>query len=250
MRFVEFGDKKNPKILLIHGYGISWKMWTSQINVLQKDYQVILPVLDGHDEENNSDFISIQESAQKIINYIEMNYNSSLFAICGSSLGGTIAFEILAQNRLKVEKAIIDAGPAAPFSKLFIKFSIIYRSILNYLIRKRNNLAIKQLENSYLPKEAVEDAINICSRMSSKTYKNVYLSCFTYELPLSIKDTKTDILYWYGSKEAFLFKKSVKFISQTLPNVKIEVFKGYNHGELCIGNPSLFLEKCYEFFKS
>ena len=52
MRFIEFGDKINPKILLIHGYGVSWKMWKSQIDILQKDYQIILPVLDGHDEEN------------------------------------------------------------------------------------------------------------------------------------------------------------------------------------------------------
>lgn len=249
MRFNEFGDKNNPIILLIHGYGVSWKMWKPHIEVLQKEYFLIVPALDGLDEENDSNFISVEKSAEDIITYIKMNYEGSIYAICGASLGGTIAFEILAQNRIEVEKAIIDAGPIVPSSKLFLNFSIRVRLRQNRQIRKGNIRAIKQIQNLFTG-ELSNEIIKTCAQMSEETCRNVQISCFTYQLSSSIQETNTEIAYWYGSKEAFLYKKASKFISELLPNAKIEVFKGYNHGELCMCNPELFVEKANGFFRN
>ncbi|MCB2340407.1 alpha/beta fold hydrolase [Clostridium estertheticum] len=61
MLFREFGNKNNKAIILIHGYGISWRMWKSQIEVFSKDYFVIVPVLDGHDTGNNSTFTTVEK---------------------------------------------------------------------------------------------------------------------------------------------------------------------------------------------
>jgi len=37
-------------------------MWKPQIEFLSKDYFVIVPVLDGHDTENNSTFTTIEKA--------------------------------------------------------------------------------------------------------------------------------------------------------------------------------------------
>ena len=249
MRFIEFGDKKNPTIVLIHGYSVSWKMWKPHIDLLQKYYLLIVPILDGHDEENDSIFISVEKSAKDISDYIQTYYDGSIFALCGASLGGTIGLEVLAQNSIKIQKAIIDAGPAAPFSKLFTILAIKGRILQNRLIRKDIKLIKKAMYKSPYPKEVIEDSIKMCLRMSDETCKNVQISCFTYNLPLSIKDNKADIAYWYGSKEGRIYKKSLKRISQVLPDAEIEMFKGYNHGELCIADSQHFIEKALKFFK-
>ncbi|UJW58952.1 hypothetical protein HXZ66_16860 [Bacillus sp. A116_S68] len=68
-------------------------------------------------------------------------------------------------------------------------------------------------------------------------------------LPPAIKNTKTRITYWYGSKEAFFLKKSAEAISKILPSTQVKVFQGFDHGELCIGNPELYIQKSLAFFK-
>ncbi|PKM53625.1 MAG: hypothetical protein CVU98_14075 [Firmicutes bacterium HGW-Firmicutes-3] len=70
MLFNEFGNKQNKAIILIHGYGISWRMWKPQIDVLSNDYFVIVPVLDGHDIENKSTFTTVEKAAADISDYV------------------------------------------------------------------------------------------------------------------------------------------------------------------------------------
>ena len=50
MIFHEFGDKKFPHILLIHGGGNSWWNYLRQARILSDKYHVILPTLNGHGE--------------------------------------------------------------------------------------------------------------------------------------------------------------------------------------------------------
>lgn len=96
----------------------------------------------------------------------------------------------------------------------------------------------------------VEDVFRVGANMTDESCRNAHLSVFSYTLPDSIADTRTDIAYWYGSKEAWLGKKYANCILSKLPGVKIKVFKGFDHGELCIGNPDLYLKEVTEFLNS
>ena len=71
MIFHEFGDKKFPHILLIHGGGNSWWNYLRQARILSDKYHVILPTLDGHGEEYQKEYISTENSAQQIMDYIK-----------------------------------------------------------------------------------------------------------------------------------------------------------------------------------
>ena len=48
MRFQEYGTKQKNVILLLHGGGLSWWNYREVAEHLQKEYHVILPILDGH----------------------------------------------------------------------------------------------------------------------------------------------------------------------------------------------------------
>ena len=95
MIFHEFGDKNFPDILLIHGGGNSWWNYLRQARMLSDKYHVILPTLDGHGEEYQKEYISTENSAKQILEYIKNNCDRKLFAIGGVSLGGQIAIELL-----------------------------------------------------------------------------------------------------------------------------------------------------------
>lgn len=248
MKFEEFGNKNNKAIIFIHGYGMSWKMWKPQINVFSKEYFVIVPVLDGHDIDNNSTFITVEKAAADIIEYVIQTYGEHVFAICGASLGATIALDVLAQNRLKVDKAIIDAGPIVPINNVLLNFSIKSRIRQAHSMKKGSKFLNYIFSRTFYPKEMVDEIFRIGANMTDESCRNSHLSVFRYSLPTSIADTKTDIAYWYGSKEAWLGKKYAKCISAIVSNVKVKVFKGLDHGELCIGHPDLYIKQVNDFF--
>lgn len=228
-------------------------MWLPQIEFFSKDYFVVVPILDGHDINNNSTFTTVEKASEDIIDYAIKTYGKHIFAICGASLGGTIAVDILAQNQLEVEKAIIDAGPIVPMNKWFLNLVVKMRIMQIHIMKKRSHLFNYLFSNyifSFYPEKMLDEMFKICENMTVESCRNVHLSTFSYSLPTSIANIKTDIAYWYGSKEAFYGNKYAKAILAIVPSVKIKIFKGFNHGELCIGNPDLYISEAMEFFNS
>lgn len=118
MIFHEFGNKDFPHILLIHGGGNSWWNYLRQARMLSDKFHVILPTLDGHGEEYQKDYISTEQSAQQIMDYIKNNCDGKLFALGGVSLGGQIAIEVLSLDSDIAQKAIIDGSVCIPHPKL------------------------------------------------------------------------------------------------------------------------------------
>lgn len=51
MRFVEYGNPKLPTIMLVHDIGLSYWAYADIKEELAKEYHVVLPILDGIDEE-------------------------------------------------------------------------------------------------------------------------------------------------------------------------------------------------------
>ncbi len=249
MRFLEYGNQNNKAIILIHGYSISWKMWLPQIDFFSKDYYVIVPILDGHDLKNSSTFTTVEQAATDIIDYVKGVYGEEIYALCGASLGATIGIDILAKNQLKINKAIIDAGPVVPMNKLMLYLSIKIRLRQINSMKKGDKRMHNMLNRSFYSKELVEEILKIGANMTEENCRNIHLSVYNYSLPSSLKTVKTDLAYWYGSKEAWFGKKYAKAISKTLPKAEIKVFQGLNHGELCIGDPELYIKEATAFFQ-
>lgn len=80
MKFHTFGSINKPKIILIHGTLTPWQMWETQIEYYKKKYCVIVPALNGHQEEQKSEFYSIEQEAQNIEKYCIDNNIKEIFA--------------------------------------------------------------------------------------------------------------------------------------------------------------------------
>lgn len=147
----------------------------------------------------------------------------------------------------KQNKAIIDAGPIVPMNQCLLNLSVNYRISQAHSMKKGNRLLKHLLSRTFYPPEMIDDVFKIGANMTDESCRNAHLSVFRYALSTSIADTQTDIAYWYGSKEAWLGEKYGKCILSIVPNVKIKVFKEFDHGELCIGNPDLYITEVTEF---
>ena len=116
MRFIEYGKENKDVIVLLHGGGLSWWNYREVAELLQTDFRVILPILDGH-SGSDSDFTTIEDNADRIISFIDENFGGSVLLLGGLSLGGQVLLEILSRRKDICRFAIVESALVLP-SKL------------------------------------------------------------------------------------------------------------------------------------
>ena len=248
MIFHEFGDKKFPHILLIHGGGNSWWNYLRQARMLSDKYHVIVPTLDGHGEEYQKDYISTENSAQQIMEYIKNNCDRKLFAIGGVSLGGQIVMELLSLDSDIAEKAIIDGSICISQPKLARICTVIIKLFGKIMFSKSASkiqlgLMKKMYPNMAYPEEIENYYIEDMPRLPIKTLVTIYQTYMgEYRLKHAIKESKAQVLYIYGEKEMKCVKESAKLFQKMHPDCTLYEAKGYNHGYLSAYLPLEWME--------
>ena len=256
MKFHEFGDKNLPSILLIHGGGSSWWNYLRQARILSEEYRVILPTLNGHGEEYQLDYVSTEDSALEILDYIKANCGGKLLAIGGVSLGGQIAMELLSLDSEIAEKAIIDGSLCIPQPRL-AKISIFLVSLFGKLMFSKSSCKFQlSLMNKFYPQLAYPDEIKNyymedMPRTPNKTLVTIYKTYMGhYKLNSRISKSKAQVLYIYGEKELKCVKESARLFEQLHPNTILFEAKGYNHGYLSAYLPQEWVDLVIPFLKS
>ena len=255
MKFHEFGDKNNPHIMLIHGGGNAWWNYLRQARALSERYHVILPTMDGHGEEYRIPYVSTEATADKLMDYINENCDGHLFALGGVSLGGQIVIELLSRKSDLAEKAIIDGSICYPTPHManfcMLTFQLTYKLLFSEKACNRQlALMPKMLPQKMLYTEELQDYYRKeMPLLPKETMLSVYRTYMHYQLKESLRDTKAQVMYWYGEKEMKCVKKSAKLFQAYVPDCKIYEAKGYNHGYLAIYLPEEWLTLAGAFFE-
>lgn len=236
--------KEDFKILLDH-----WeKVYLRQARMLASHYHVILPTLDGHGEEFMTPYISTEESAAKIIAYINENCSGSVFAVGGVSLGEQIVMEILCQSPDIAQKAIIDGSICVPQPRLARCCSAVIRMCWPLLFSRKACKLEVALLNKCMPKmrllkEIVDLYMKDMPNFRKETMCTIYRTYMAkYQLDDRIKNVTAQVLYWYGSKEMKCVKKSAAFFKSLVPSCQLYEAKGYGHGYLAAYLPEEWMK--------
>ena len=78
-------SSKDISSILLHGGGLSWWNYIDEISLLENEFHIVIPILDGH-SGSDTNFTSIESNALEIINFINKNYNGKVKLIGGLSL--------------------------------------------------------------------------------------------------------------------------------------------------------------------
>ena len=243
MHYVEFGKENNNIILLLHGGGLSWWNYEDVAKSLQKDYHVILPILDGH-AKSEKPFTSIEDNADEIINFIDAHLGGSVFLIGGLSLGGQILLEILSQRNDICKYAIIESALVIPSKLTYSMIKPAFGSCYGLIQYKWfSKLQFKSLK---IRSDLFDCYFRDTCAISKKDMIAFLQANSLYSLKKSIKNCTAKVYIFVGERENIAIQKSAKIIHQALPESVLHVLPELYHGEFSINKGIDYANKIRE----
>lgn len=246
MHYVEYGKENNNIILLLHGGGLSWWNYEDTAKSLQKDFHIILPILDGH-AESDKPFTTIEDNAAEIIAFIDTHFGGSVFMIGGLSLGGQILLEILSQRNNICKYAIIESALVIPSKITHSMIKPAFGSCYGLIQYKWfSKLQFKSLKIK-------PDLFDCYYKETCDISKNDMIAFLQanslYSLKESIKSCEAKVFVFVGEKENNTMLKSAEMIHQTLRNSFLQVIPKLYHGEFSINHGKDYANKIREIIE-
>lgn len=248
MKFLEFGDPSAPTIVLLHGGGLSWWSWTDVIEGLKSEYHLVAIVLDGHGEEGERPFLSIEDSASKLIEYVDAQCFGHVFALMGLSIGAQIVLEVLSQRPHIAKHAVVESALVFPI-KATATLAVPMFKLFYGLIQKRW-FSKWQSKSLFVTEPFFEHYYQDSLKMSKETLIQMTLSNGSYALKESLKKTNAHTLVIVGEKELGLMIKSAKAIHDCIEGSILMIMPKMGHGELSLVHSNDFIKRVEKFIIS
>ena len=238
MTVIEYGKQNTEIIILLHGGGLSWWNYREVAKPLEKDYHVILPVLDGH-AGSDAPFATIEDNAARLISYIDTHFGSQVTVLGGLSLGGQIALEMISQRPDICRLALIESAQVKP-SKLTC--ALIGPTFgMSYGLIKQRWFAKLQATYLGIPKELFEDYYrDTCAITKADMIAFLKANC-AYEIKNGLRETTARTKIVAGSREQKSILDSAKLLNSIIPCSKAEILPRLRHGDLSINNPEKYV---------
>lgn len=237
------GGKGEGTILLLHGGGLNWWNFRAVAELLQKNYHVVLPILDGH-AGSDAPFRSIEENAKRIIEYIDREWGGSVMLLGGLSLGAQIAVEVLRRRGDICRYALLESASVIPDP---LTHTLIGPSVrCSYgLIRKR---WFSRWQFSYLriPEDLFADYYRDSCGISCEDMVSFLAASTAYACPERI-ETRAKVRMVVGEREAGSMRCSARLLQEVIPGSSLSVLPGFYHGEYSLREPERYAQDLVEF---
>ena len=239
MKYKEYGKGNQKAIVLLHGGGLSWWSYREAAQILQDDYHVILPILDGHAGSDRS-FTTIEDNAAEIIDFIRSDLGGSVYLLGGLSLGAQVALEMLSQQGDICEYAIIESATVIPSR---VTHALIRPSIAcSYGLIKQKWFSRLQFRSLKIKNELYDDYYRDTCSITKEDMIAFLRANTSYTLKESLNKTNADVRIYYGEKEIRGIKQSAQRIKELLPNASVSELSGMVHGEFSINHAADYVK--------
>ena len=239
MQYVEYGAHNSPTIILLHGGGLSWWNYRQVAQLLADKYHVVLPILDGH-ADSDAPFTSIEDNAARIIAHIDQYFSGKVLAICGLSLGGQIAVEMLTQRPDICRFALLESTLVKP--SILIHALIKPTFGMSYGLIKQKWFAKMQAAYLGIPQKLFDDYYRDTCKISKEDMIAFLKANCGYSVKPALGNTKAKVHIVFGSKEQSSIRTSGKLLNHTIPGSTMEILPGYTHGDLSLNHPQAYAQ--------
>ena len=198
MRFIEYGKENKDVIILLHGGGLSWWNYREVAELLQTDFRVILPILDGH-SGSDSDFTTIEDNADRIISFIDENFGGSVLLLGGLSLGGQVLLEILSRRKDISRFAIVESALVIPSKLTHSMIAPAFGSC--YGLIKYRWFSKLQFDSYRLKPKLFEDYYKDTCGISKENMISFLQANALYSVKPSLSESEAKAYVFVGEKE-------------------------------------------------
>lgn len=233
----EFGQQNTDVIMLLHGGGLSWWNYREVAELLEEQYRVVLPVLDGH-ADSNVPFTTIEDNATRLISYIDTHFGGQVLAIGGLSLGGQIAVEMLSQRPDICRYALIES---ALLRLMKLTHALIEPTFgMSYGLIKQKWFAKLQADYLGIPKALYDDYYRDTCKISKADMIAFLKANSIYTIKPSLFETTAKVKIVAGSQEQKNIRDSALLLNRAIPGSSMEILPGMRHGDLSINKPEQY----------
>ena len=247
MIFQEYGSDQNDTILLLHGGGLSWWNYREEAEILQGEYHIILPILDGH-AGSDRPFTTIEENAEEIIQFIDDKLSGSVFLIGGLSLGGQILLEILSKRKNLCSYALVESAAVIPSRLANMLIAPCLGSC--YGLIRNKSFSRLQFQSLHIKPNLFEDYYRDTCQIKKQDMIAFLKANTAYALKDSFKESSAMIHVYVGEKENREILHSAEYICRMLPSCKLHRMNGFRHGELSINHADQYADAIRQIVKA
>ena len=237
MKYKEYGEKDKETILLLHGGGLSWWNYRQEAEMLQDDFHVILPVLDGHAGSDRL-FTSIEDNAAEIISFIDENCMWKVLLIGGLSLGGQVLLEMLRQRGDICRYALIESAAVIPSKLTEALIAPAFGS--SYGLIKNRTFAKLQFASLHMDDDLFEDYYRDSCAISKKDLIAFMKASVSYSLKESM-EVSARVHVYAGEKENGEILRSAEKIRDCVPGSVLNILPGLFHGGFSLNHPGMYV---------
>lgn len=228
----EFGCENSKTILLLHGAGCTYRMWTPQIEELSKHYHLYVPSLSGHENED-VDYVSADEEADIILKWFEKREVNYIDLICGASLGAHVSASLLKKAPKFFRLAFVESLKGQQYTGITLKlFCYFGAKFMRQCAKVKGYMA-----GCYKQKYASDDCKSTIQNMTDTSLKNIMIESGCYRIKNDNNLISTNTIIIYGEKEKKECIVNTDILKKQIEQCEVIEIPNYHHGELSIGNP-------------
>lgn len=247
MRFHEYGTDRKDTVLLLHGGGLSWWNYRETAMILQREYHVLIPILDGHSGSDRP-FTTIEENASEIISFIDAHLGGSVLLIGGLSLGGQILLEMLSQRGDICSCALVESAAVIPSKLTNLLIAPTFGS--SYGLIGNRGFAGLQFRSLHMKPELFEDYYRDTCGIKKQDMIAFLKASTSYALKDEIRETSAKIHVYVGEKETGEILRSAVTICRMLPSVRLHRMPGLKHGEFSVNHADQYADAIRQILQS
>nr|WP_326185579.1 alpha/beta hydrolase [uncultured Oscillibacter sp.] len=250
MNIHEFGQENRECLLFLHASCTGWDFYEESLRLLAQRYHVIVPAMPGHDLTTDEDYTSVEEIAETLEDWLLDRGYGRVHGLYGLSMGGSMVIRLLANGKIRFDKAVIDAG-ITPYQLPWLATRFI--ALRDFLMVELGKHSRKLLELAYPPEKYGEEELDWMERMlkhmSARTIWRVFDSCNNYSMPKIVPVPATEIQYWYGSLEKKARAWDIDYVKKNFPETRFVEISGLDHAEYALLHPAEFAQRLIAFLE-
>ena len=235
-----YGKQNRDVIVLLHGGGLSWWNYREISEQIQNDFQIIIPILDGH-AGSDKNFTTIEDNAAEIISFIDVNFGGSVLLIGGLSLGGQILLEMLSQRKNICRFAMAESASVIPSKLTCSLMKPVFGSCYGLIQQKW--FSKLQFRSLRMRPELFHDYYQDTCGIAKQNMIAFLQESSMYFMKKSLKECEAEVHLFVGERESKRILFSARKLNETLEKSNLHVLPAMYHGEFSINHAGLYVKE-------